>query len=113
MDKMNELFDAWMKSQKDLMDSSMKTQKDFMDNWVEAAKKMQETFLNMAVPQEGPMKEPLTMYKSWFTTIANSSKVFTDEAGRLQETWKSAVEKQMDMSREAVKNFSELFSKAA
>jgi hypothetical protein len=45
--------------------------------------------------------------------MANSSKVFTDEAGRLQETWKNAVEKQMDMSREAVKNFSGLFSKAA
>ena len=102
MDKMNELFDAWMKSQK-----------DFMDNWSEATKKMQETFLNMGVPQEGPMKEPLNLYKTWFTTIANSSKVFTDEAGRLQETWKSAVEKQMDMSREAVKNFSGLFSKAA
>jgi hypothetical protein len=110
MDKMTELFDAWMKSQKDFMESSMKTQKEFMDNWVESTKKIQETFLNMGMAQEGPMKEPL---KTWFTTISNSSKVFTDEAARLQETWKNAVEKQMDMSKEAVKNFSELYSKAA
>ena len=113
MDKMMEYFDALMKSQKDFMDSSVKAQKELMDNWIEASQKMQETILGMGLPQEGAMKEPLNMYKSWFTTMANSSKVFTDEAGRLQETWKNAVEKQMDMSREAVKNFSGLFSKAA
>jgi hypothetical protein len=113
MDKMMEFYDAWMKSQKELMDSSVKAQKEFIDNLTETTKKVQETFLNMGIPQEGPMKEPLNLYKSWFTTMANSSKVFTDEAGRLQETWKNALEKQMDMGREAVKNFSEVFNKAA
>jgi hypothetical protein len=45
--------------------------------------------------------------------MVNSSKVFTDEAGRVQETWRNIVEKQMEMSREAVKNFSEAVKKAA
>ena len=113
MDKMMELFDAWMKSQRDFMDSSIKAQKEFTDNWIEATKKVQETFLNIGIPQEGAMKEPLNLYKTWFTSMANSSKVFTDEAGNIQETFKNVVERQMEMGREAVKNFSDLFSKAA
>jgi hypothetical protein len=84
-----------------------------MENWLEATKKMQETFLSMGGTQEGTAKEMFDVYKSWLTTMVNSSKVFTDETGKVQETWKNTIEKQMEMSREVVKSYSELFKKAA
>ena len=112
MEKMVEFVDAMMKSQKDFMESWVAAQKDFMENWVETTKKIQETLLSVG-SQEGTAKETLNLYKSWLATMANSSKVFTDEAGKVQETWKNSVEKQMEMSREMVKNISTLFKKAA
>ena len=112
-DRIVQFFDSWMKTQKDIMETWIRSQKEFMDNWVEATKKIQESFLNTGGPQEGTINETLNVYKSWLTTMANSSKVFTDQAGRIQDTWKTAVEKQMDVSREMAGHFSELFKKAA
>jgi hypothetical protein len=43
----------------------------------------------------------------------DTSKVFNSEAGKVQETWKNTVEKQMDMIREMVINFSGFYKKAA
>jgi hypothetical protein len=112
MEKMIEFADAWMKSQKEFMENWVKAQKEFMENWTEATKKLQESFMTMGGSQDGPAKEMINLYNSWLTTMTNSSKVFTDEAGKIQETWKNTVEKQMEMSREMVKNFSELFKHA-
>jgi hypothetical protein len=112
MEKMIEFVDAWMKSQKEFMENWVKSQKEFMENWTEATKKLQESFMNMGGSQEGPTKEMLNLYNSWLTTMVGSSKVFADEAGKIQETWKNTVEKQMEMSSEMVKNFSELFERA-
>ena len=113
MEKIMEFVDTMMRSQKEFMDNWVKAQKEFMENWIETTKKMQETLLSVGVSQEGATKETINLYKSWLATMADSSKVFTDEAGKIQETWKTSVEKQMDMSREMVKGFSELFKKAA
>ncbi len=112
-DRLIEFFDSWMKTQKDILDTWIRSQKEFVDNWVEATKKMQESFLNTGGAQEGTINENLNVYRSWLTTMANSSKVFTDQAGRIQDTWKNAVEKQMDMGREMASHFAELFKKAA
>ena len=113
MEKMIEFVDAMMKSQKDFMESWVSAQKDFMENWLETTKKIQESLPSVGGAQEGPAKETFNLYRSWLETMANSSKVFTDEAGKVQETWKNSVEKQMEMSREMVKNISVLFKKAA
>jgi hypothetical protein len=83
-----------------------------MENWTAATKKLQESFMNMGGSQEGPAKEMLTLYNSWITTMVNSSKVFTDEATKMQETWKNTVEKQVEMSKEMVKSLSGLFTQA-
>jgi hypothetical protein len=112
MEKVMEFFDAWMKSQKEFMENWVKSQKEFMENWTEGTKKLQESFVNMGGSQEGPAKEMLNLYNSLLTTMGNSSKVFADEAVKIQETWKNTAEKQMEMSREIVSNFSELFKKA-
>lgn len=105
MEKGTEFFDAWIKSQKEFMDNWLKAQKEFMENWTDATKKLQESFMNLGGPQEGPAKEMFNLYNSWVTTMTNSSKVFSDEALKMQDAWKSSVEKQMEM----LKGFSELF----
>jgi hypothetical protein len=89
----------------------VKSQKEFMENWLAAIKKMQESFLTAEGPREGEAKETFDLYKAWITTMVNSSKLMTEEAARVQETWKNAVEKQMDLNRELAKKFSDLFSK--
>jgi hypothetical protein len=113
MDKMMEFIDALMKSQKEFMESWVNSQKQFIESWTGAAKTMQESMLSCGGAQEGTTKEMLNLYKSTLTTMVDSSKVLTDEAEKIQETWKNAITKQLDMSRDMVKNFSELFQKAA
>jgi len=113
MDKILELVDALMKSQKEFMESWLKSQKQFMENWNQAAHIMQGTLLSLEGPQDSATKEMVNLYKSALATMVDSSKVLADEAGKLQTTWKDTIEKQMDMSKDMVKNFSGLFQKAA
>ena len=113
MEKIMELLDAMMKSQKEFLGTWVAAQKEFMTNWIETTKKIQESFLNVGGAQEGTTKETLNLYRSWFDTMANSSRVYTEEVGRAQEAWKNTIEKQMEMNREVIKSFSALFKKAA
>lgn len=102
-----EYFEAWMKLQNEFMEIWMKGQKEFVENCLEGAKKLQESFLNLDVGQFGkPGKDMLNMYNTWFSTMFDSSKAFTDEAMKAQETWKKSAEKQTEMARENVKSFS-------
>ncbi|MGD0281473.1 MAG: hypothetical protein ABSB95_03830 [Dissulfurispiraceae bacterium] len=112
MEQLNEFVDSWVKSQKEFMENWVKSQKEFMENWTASIKKLQESFTNLGGSQEGPGKEILSLYNSWLTTMLNSSKVFTVEAEKVQETWKNTIENQMSMSTEMVKNFSEFFKQA-
>jgi hypothetical protein len=112
--KSMDVFETWTKLQKEFMDNWMKSQKEFMDNWLDAAKKMQESFMSLEPKQSGmPGKDMLGMYNVWLNTMANSSKIFTDEALKLQETWKAAVEKQMLMGRDLFKGFSDFPGQSA
>lgn len=113
MEKAVDLVDTMMKAQKDFLDSWVNSQRQFMENWTEATKVMQGSLLSLEAPQENAAKEMLNLYKSALTTIVDSTKVLADEAGKLQTTWKNTVEKQLDMSRDMVKNFSGYFQKAA
>jgi hypothetical protein len=113
MEKALEFVDAWMLSQKEFMENWVKSQRDFMDRWVEATRQLRETFLTIGAPQEGLMKESFNQYKTWSATIERTSKAFVDETGKIHELWKNAVDKQMDMSRQMIKNYMELFSTAA
>jgi hypothetical protein len=113
MDKMIEFVDTMMKSQKEFMENWVNSQRQFMQSWTDAAKIMQGSLLSMGEPQEGTSKEMVNLYRSALATMMDSSKVLTDEAEKMQDTWKKSVEKQLDMSRDMVKNFSEFFQKAA
>ena len=112
MEKGMEFFDTWVKSQKDFFETGLKSQKEFLTNWTASIQKLQESFLNLGTSQEGPGKELLNLFNSWFNTMANSAKVFSDEVVKIQETAKSTFEKQIEMSRGMTKNFSELFKQS-
>jgi hypothetical protein len=113
MEKILEFVDTWMKSQKDFMEGWVKSQKEFMDNWTVATKIIHDSLLNMGKSPEGTAKEVVDLYQSALMSMVDSSKVLTDEAGKVQETWKNTVAKQMDMSREMVKTYAAIFNKAA
>jgi len=111
MQEAGEIFESWFKLQKEFMENWMKSQKEFMENWTEASRKWQESFLNLGGAKEGfAGKEMLGAYNAWLNKMMDSSRIFTDEATKLQETWKTSVEKQMEMSKEMFTNLSE-FSK--
>ncbi len=112
MEKGLEFFDAWVKSQNEFLETWLKSQKELLTNWTESIQKLQASFLNLEGFKEGPGKEMLNLFNSWFNTMSNSAKVFSDEVVKIQETSKGAFEKQMEMSRDMVKNFSELFKQA-
>lgn len=100
MNNVMDMMDSFMKSQKAFMDSCAKAQKEGVEHWAEATVKLQKPFLNMGGAQEGPMKDLLGYYGNCVATMTNSAKTVADESGRIQEAWKSAVEKQMELARE-------------
>jgi hypothetical protein len=113
MDKVLEFVDEWMKSQRDFMENWVKSQKEFMDNWSMATKIIHDSMLAAGGTPEGKAKEIMELYQSALMSLVDSSKVLSTEAEKIQENWKNTVQKQMDMSRDMVNNFSELFKKAA
>jgi hypothetical protein len=113
MEKAFEFVDAWMTSQKEFMENWVKSQRDFMEKWIEATRQLQETFLTIGGPQEGLMKESFNQFRTWSATMEQSSKAFVDETGKIHELWKNAADKQMDMSRQMIKNYMELFKAAS
>ena len=58
------------------------------------------------------LKEFQALYGSWVATMVSSAKSFADESAKIQETWRSTVEKQMEMTREMVAKLSDLFKQA-
>ena len=109
MNNVMDMVDSCMKTQKDFMDSCTKAQKEGLERWAEATVKLQKPFLNMVGTQEGPMKELLGFYSNGLTTMMNSAKTVADESGRIQEVWKSTVEKQVEMAREMMEKMTVCF----
>ncbi len=108
-DKKNvEFFEGWLKMQKDFIENVTKCQKEFIENWLEATRKMQELVFRMGGAQApAPGKEMFSLYNTWFNTMVNSAKSFTDETMKIQESWNSSLEKQAAMGREMMKGFSD------
>jgi len=91
----SEFFESFLGSQREFLEGWMKTQKDVLDNWLEATRKFQEAFINLGGTQEGtPGRDFLKMYNAWLSTMVNSSKIFTDEISKMQEKWKTTVERE-------------------
>jgi type II secretory pathway component PulF len=109
MNNVMEMVDSCMKTQKEFMDNCAQAQKEGLERWAETTVKLQKPFLAMAGTQEGPMKEMMGIYSTCMTTMMNSAKTVADESGKIQETWKSAAEKQMEMTREMMQKMTGFF----
>ena len=109
MNNVMEMVDSCMKTQKEFMDNCAKAQKAGVERWAEATKKMQEPLLTMMGTQDGPMKDLMGFYSTCMTTMMSSAKSVADESGKIQETWKSAAEKQMEMTREMMQKMTGFF----
>lgn len=109
MNNVMEMVDSCIKTQKDFMDSLAKAQKEGVERWVEATVKLQEPLLNAGGAQKGPMKDVLGFYNTCLTTMMNSVKTAADESGKIQESWRSVSEKQMEMAREMMQNMTGFF----
>jgi hypothetical protein len=110
MEKGLEFFDAYVNSQKEFVETWSKSQKEILTHWNESTKKLQESFVTLGIAQEDPVKEATNLFNSLFNTVSNSTKAFSDEAVKMQETFKGTVEKQIETSREMVKNFSQFLN---
>jgi hypothetical protein len=109
MNDVMEMVETCMKTQKEFMDSCAKAQKVGVARWAEATKKMQEPLLSMMGTQDGPLKDLMGFSSTCMTTMMNSARTVADESGKIQETWKSAAEKQMEMTREMMQMMTGFF----
>ncbi|MBI5741822.1 MAG: hypothetical protein HZA16_14055 [Nitrospirae bacterium] len=103
-------FNLWMKSQKEFSDTWLKSQSDFIESWMSATKDFQVSFLSlMSGGKNGESKEEISkLMESWREFMHDSYKVFNDGIVKMQETWKGAFDKQMEISRELAKKSSDL-----
>lgn len=97
-------FEAFLNSQRDFLEGWMNTQKNMLENWLQSTRKFQEAMANMGNIQEGtsPGREYLKMYNAWLSTMVNSSKIYTDEIGKMQEKWRENLQKEKEEAKAPV-----------
>lgn len=109
MEKQLEYFDVLANTQKQVLSNLIAAQKDLRTQWLDGMSKVHSTVTSIpGIPETPQSKEALTQFNTWFSTMISSTKTFSDEALKLQENLNTAFEKQLDLSREVVKSFSEL-----
>ena len=109
MDKQLEYFDALVANQKQALGNLVTAQKDMRNQLLDGMSKVQSSLTSIpGIAETAQSKEVMNQFNSWFNTMITSTKTFSDEALKMQENWNSAFEKQLDISRDVVKNFSEL-----
>ncbi len=104
-----DMFTSWMKSQKSFTDSWMQAQSDLIENWISTTKNFQISFLTMLTgEQDGTKNEISRLTDSWRSFMHDSYKVFNEGVVRLQEGWKNAFDKQVEITRELAQRGSEV-----
>ena len=109
MEKQLEYFDVLANTQKQVLNNLVTAQKDLRAQWLDSMSKVHSTVTSIpGIPETPQSKEAFNQFNTWFNTMLTSTKTFSDEALKMQENWNTAFEKQLDISREVVKSFSEL-----
>lgn len=109
MEKQLEYFDVLANTQKQVLSNLIAAQKDLRSQWLDGMSKVHSTVTSIpGIPETPQSKEALNQFNTWFSTMISSTKTFSDEALKMQENLNTAFEKQLDLSREVVKSFSEL-----
>jgi hypothetical protein len=105
MENQLEYFDVVTNAQKQVFNNLLSAQKDLRAQWLDAVGQSYTAFTSIpGLPETPQTKEALNQFNTWFGTVANSSKSVTEEALNAQESWISAYEKQVAISRGVLKN---------
>lgn len=114
MENQLEYFDVIANTQKQLLGNLATAQKDLRTQWLDSMSKVHSTITSIpGIPETPQAKEALNQFNTWFSSVLNTSRTFSDEALKLQENLNSAFEKQLEISREVVKTFAELGKNAS
>jgi hypothetical protein len=114
MDSGFEFFDTWVKTQKGFLETSLKTQESLRDQWLETLRKSQASFLNASGEVENPQAaELLKLVNTWIGAVIHSSEQLNAEVLRLQKTWGTSIETQIEQSKDLVKALSEYLKKSS
>ena len=109
MENQLEYFDVLANTQKQLLGNLVTAQKDLRTQWLDSMSKVHSTVTSIpGIPETPQVKEALNQFNSWFGSVLSTSRTFSDEALKMQENLNTAFEKQLEISREVVKTFSEL-----
>ena len=113
MENQFKYFDVLANTQKQVTDNLLSAQKDLRVQWTDAISKTHAAFTSIpGLPETLQTKETLNQFNTWFSSVANNAQTATEEALKTQESWISAYEKQLTVSRDLLKNFIALSSPA-
>lgn len=109
METQLDYFDAWTNTQKAFMSNLVTAQKEMRAQWLESVQKVQDSINALpGVQDNAQAKEALKVYNTWFGNMLETTKAMSDEAFKVQEALNGAIEKQLELGREAVGSLSEL-----
>jgi hypothetical protein len=109
MENQLKYFDVLANTQKQVFNNLLSAQKDLRVQWIDAISKTHAAFTSIpGLPETPQTKEALNQFNTWFSSVANNSQTATEEALKTQESWISAYEKQLAISRDLLKNFIEV-----
>ena len=113
MEKQLEYFDVLANAQKQVFNNLLSVQKDLRTQWLDIVSKSYTALTSIpGLPETAQSKEALAHFNTWFGTVANTSKSASEEALKTQESWISAYEKQVLVSRGVLKNIIDLTTPA-
>jgi len=109
MENQLKYFDALANTQKQVIDNLLSAQKDLRVQWTDAISKTHAAFTSIpGLPETPQTNEALNQFNTWFSSVANNSQTATEEALKTQESWISAYEKQLTVSRDLLKGLIEV-----
>lgn len=113
MEKQLEYFDILANSQKQVLNNLVTAQKDLRTQWLNGVNKVHSNITSLpGIPDTPQAKDALNQYNAWFNHALATAQTLSDEALKVQENLNSAFAKQLDISREVVKSFSEYANNA-
>jgi hypothetical protein len=109
MENQLKYFDLLANTQKQVFDNLLSAQKDLRVQWIGAISKTHAAFTSIpGLPETPQTKEALNQFNTWFSSVASNSQTATEEALKTQESWISAYEKQLTISRDLLKGLIEV-----
>lgn len=105
MEKQLAYFDVIANAQKQVLNNLLDVQKELRTQWIDAVGKSYAAITSIpGIPENAYTKEAMSQFNNWFGSVANASKSATAEVLKAQENLIGAYDKQVEISRDAVKN---------